>query len=408
MSWIDQLENSKFVIQTGDGKTYYPLWKNGDKSKEFNNSIFNFIEVEGSLVVRKKAKSGVYSLTFWFQGEDNIQQAQEFEESANDPRAWNIKHPFYGDLVGQPLNLSRDDSSYNVTQITVEFWETITEKFPKRKVSTVDSLKARGQVYSDLSAEVYSSKTDIAPVDVTNVKQNASNFSLRYDSLLDDSNYSDYQQIKSKALQSVDNLTTDPAGAIRDLNTLIAFPGEVGKSVNQRINLILAVYGDVKDILKLGNNRNNKSYFEAIGGAAISALTIVLTNPTTGDYETRTEVENASFQLLELYEDYLQVLDNSQVSINDVNNSFNLGYEPQSELNTAVIEALANLFDLAFDAKQERIVQVESDTNLIVLTHKYMGLDVNDQNLEKFRIINGIKNKSVFKIKKGRSIKYYV
>ena len=48
-----------------------------------------------------------------------------------------------------------------------------------------------------------------------------------------------------------------------------------------------------------------------------------------------------------------------------------------------------------------------SDTNLIVLTHKYFGLDADDKNILAFKETNNIKNNELFKIPKGRVIKYY-
>ena len=66
-----------------------------------------------------------------------------------------------------------------------------------------------------------------------------------------------------------------------------------------------------------------------------------------------------------------------------------------------------SLFLLSFDARQERNFELTEDSNLILLTHKFMGL-ANDENLETFREINGIKNKELFKVKKGRVIKYFI
>jgi len=50
----------------------------------------------------------------------------------------------------------------------------------------------------------------------------------------------------------------------------------------------------------------------------------------------------------------------------------------------------------------------EKDSNLIVLTQRYMGLDPDDNNINTFRTINKIKNNSIFLVKKGTQITYYV
>lgn len=65
MSWKDRLENTVFMITTGDGKVFRPLWKSGETSKEFNATTFDFINVEGSKIDRKKVKARKFPLTFW-------------------------------------------------------------------------------------------------------------------------------------------------------------------------------------------------------------------------------------------------------------------------------------------------------------------------------------------------------
>lgn len=76
----------------------------------------------------------------------------------------------------------------------------------------------------------------------------------------------------------------------------------------------------------------------------------------------------------------------------------------QAQLNDLVIDAIGNLQVLAFEAKQERIVYTEKDSNLILLVHRYIGLDTEDKNLDNFRKINSIKNDELFLIPKGRKL----
>lgn len=407
MSWLDKIENNKFSIKTGDGKTYFPLWKSGAKSKEYNNSIFDFIDVSGSKVDRKKPKSGKYTLIFWFQGEDNIDISQQFENSADDSRAWEVNHPFYGVLYGQPLSLDRNDSNYNATEITVEFWESINNKYPKKGTSPQNQAKEKSESFKNESATNYAAKCNPSPTDQSIVKANLENISTRTRSLLDNSVYSDYESLKSKALQSVDDLITSPVKAMKDVNTLILAPSEFEKSIEQRFSLLKNIYQDAKDVLRIPS-RENKSYFESSAGTVICGLCVACLNPADGDYISRNDVELIFNDLVLIYSDYLLLLDQNQVDISNVNNSFAPSHSSQLVLNSLVNETLSNLFDLAFNSKQERSVILEKNTNLILLTHKYIGLDKEDKNIEIFRQMNGIKNKSLFIVKKGRKIKYFV
>ncbi len=104
----------------------------------------------------------------------------------------------------------------------------------------------------------------------------------------------------------------------------------------------------------------------------------------------------------------MQTIDNASVSIYDVENAWQPNAIVQSQLYDMVVFTVANLFNLGFDSQQERVVYTEKETNLILLVHRYLGMDVNDENLERFRQINQIKMNENFKIRKGRKIVYYV
>lgn len=170
MSWKNKIENTKFSIKTGDGKEYFPLWKPGEKSKDFNTSTFDFIDVSKSLVERKKPKSSKYPLTFWFQGDDCIEQSEAFEQSANDNRYWTVTHPYYGIIKGQPLSISRNDANFNITEINVDFWETIVFDFPKSNLSIQDNTLVRKEEIFKISSEVYSAKPVFETKDINVLK----------------------------------------------------------------------------------------------------------------------------------------------------------------------------------------------------------------------------------------------
>jgi hypothetical protein len=69
---------------------------------------------------------------------------------------------------------------------------------------------------------------------------------------------------------------------------------------------------------------------------------------------------------------------------------------------------ISNLYSIAFAAKQEREYVLDKDSNPILLTHKFYGLDKNDVNLEKFISTNDIGLTEILNIRKGRKIVYYV
>jgi hypothetical protein len=61
---------------------------------------------------------------------------------------------------------------------------------------------------------------------------------------------------------------------------------------------------------------------------------------------------------------------------------------------------------MSFQTKRERIVYTDKKTNVILLTHRYLGMDDEDENIATMIQTNNIKLTELFSIEKGREIKY--
>lgn len=404
MSWKTRLRDNKFTIQTGDGKVFRPLWKNGSKGKEFNFSKFDFINVEGSLVTRKKPQSNSYPLTFWFTGDDNIEQSNEFERSCNDSRRWTVNHPFYGTINGQPTNLDRDDTNYGVTEITVTFWESISDNYPESNDSIIDTVSQKSESVNLLAANSYISKANPATSDIPNIKSNINISAARFEP--DSDSFNDYKQTVSVAIKDIDSLVVDTSLAINSTQRVLTEPSTFRRGIRGKIESIERAYSELKLILD-PKNRQSKHYFESQGSTLLTNFAQSSVNPIDGDYVVVSDIENVNARFLNIYSDYLTTLDNNQVEINDIRNEYSPDVNLQQSLIDLVTYTSQSLFDLGFSAKQERTFIVDRDTNLIVLCHRFLGLDPDDENLMTFKRINNIKLNEIFKIKKGRLITYY-
>jgi hypothetical protein len=430
MSWIDKLNNSKFKIQTGDGKEYTPLWKNANKEKEYNYSSFEFINKEGTYIDRRKPKSAKYNLVLYFQGDDYLDLCDQFEKSASDPRYWTVEHPLYGTITGQPLSLARADNTYNNTEITVEFWETILTGVPKKSNSIQDDIAAdRKQLIEDSSVS-FASNVKLAPIDQSRMQGQIDHINIQSSPILNDANKEEFRSRYGKAKSATTKILDDAYNGMKQINELVSFSAdykpdtfedvivgvvdffgldkkfETEISVVQKIAVMYDIYKSVKEDLFTKQNRNNKSFFESIGSSIVSAVCQIALEPNEEDYISRKDVEKASESVNELYNDYVVTMDQMQSPIEDLINAFSLDYNVHSGLSAIINKTLYNLYDIAFNSKQERSIEIEKDTNLIILTHKYFGLDEEDKNIEKFRKLNNIVNDRIFGVKKGTVIKY--
>jgi len=224
MSWIEKI-NSDFTIKTGEGSTFTPNWLNANKTIDYNVSIFEFKELEGSLVKRRTPKGARYAFEIYFQGENNLDLAKEFEIAAADPRAWNVTHPFYGAILVQPIGMTFDNSVYNVTKINGEWFETITEDAPKITLSPKDKILEDKVLTDDSLAETYANEVNPKSVDINEAKStNLELYNKGKKSLTDSIDAEGYFNAFNEANAAFDNATEDPLAAIRKLQAMVNKP----------------------------------------------------------------------------------------------------------------------------------------------------------------------------------------
>lgn len=410
MSWKDKLENNKFAIQTGDSKVFYPLWKNAAKVKEFNITTFDFIDVEGTYVDRRKPKSAKYDILIYFQGDNCMNEADDFEKSADDSRYWVINHPIYGTLKGQPISISRNDSTINIVELSIEFWDSIINQYVEERTSIKDEISDKKDQMEIASANNFDLKTNPTPANQNKVREFIKSMDSEYKKFLDDSNYNDYQKTLSQCRDSVDNIIIDSRTLILDVSrTIDSIKDMPNVNVFQKIGAISNLFNQLLSEFSFESITDfNRYYFESAGASLISTMCLVGLNPNKNDFISRSDVQKILSVLDLSYSKYIEKLNLFELGKNNRNNNYDSNFAVQSNLNLITKKTLYDLFAISFSFKQERVVELGADSNLILLTHKYMGLDSKDENLELFRQINEIKNETLFIVKKGAKIKYLV
>ena len=108
------------------------------------------------------------------------------------------------------------------------------------------------------------------------------------------------------------------------------------------------------------------------------------------------------------YDAFLEVLDENQSERADTEDAYVPDFESINEMETIVSLSVANLYIIAFEAKQERTFINDKDSNAILLSHKFYGTDTDDAKLEYFIETNNIGLNEILNIRKGREILFYV
>lgn len=402
MSWEDNLK-VPFRITTGDGQIFDVKWRGAEKEREFNTSQFEFINVYGSLVDRKKPQGAKINLIFAFDGFDNILQSDKFETACEDPRQWEVQHPIYGVLKGQPLSIKRDDTSLNITEITVAFMESISPDYPFADFSVKNNTmdKHRKAMYALSVAGTTS--VQFTALDITKQKEMTLQMATDLESIQDNNTYADFQNALNSGLKAIDNLLAEPLNAIQTVQNFLDLPSTYERAIEGRVAAYENIYWRLKESIE---TYSDKKYYESMAGTILSLISVVLVTPFSGDYILVSDVANLLDRLGNLYSDYLTTLDEISVDIYDVNNAYSPDAEAQTILNDLITYTLANVYAFSFGAKKEYIFFLKEDSNVILLTHKYYGIDADNENIDSFVKLNNIKFNELFVLKKGRELKY--
>ena len=236
MSWKDKVGN-ELIVTTGDKKTFRPISINHSKSYDWNSTQFDFVDIDGSLIKRRKRKARKFPIEWYFEGENNIDVADDFEESSKDERAWVIVHPYYGTITVQPIDLNFDNSEHNVTKITGTVLETITEDNPKSNVEPVDKIIADKATTDEAFAQSFSNDVTPSVSDKNSLVANNTNLYNQGAKIVTNTvDAENYFNLFNTANSKIVNATGKPLDAIRALQAAISYPYLFADNVKNRIN----------------------------------------------------------------------------------------------------------------------------------------------------------------------------
>lgn len=407
MSWLDKVKND-FVITTGDSKDYRVNWLNASKSVEYNVSEFEFPEVSGTFVYRSLPKGRRYSIEIFFQGEDHLDTAESFELSANDPRAWQITHPYYGTITVQPTALNFDNSAHNVTKITGTIIETITDVNPRTVVDPVDQISIEKETLDfgivDNMASVRPAESDVTLMD----EYALAFYAAGKPQVTDPTEAEGYFNALNKAQAAIAVAISKPSEAITALNNLINAPAFFTIGVKNRIDIFATQFETLQAGLANITKVSSKGIYFSLGSSILSALCLATSKPLTSDYKTRDSVVYGIDKIFDTYNSFVADADSLQTANGGKLRSFIPPAKSLLKLNQLINYTTANLFTIALAARQERTFNLEEDSNIILVTHRVYGLDPNDANIDAIIEQNNIGMNELYNLRKGRKIVYYV
>lgn len=409
MSWKEKIE-TELIVTTGDKKQFKPQWQNATKSYDFNISQFDFVNVRGSLIKRQEPKAREFPIEWYFQGEENVDVADDFEESSKDKRSWVVNFPYYGRVVCHPIKLTFDNSVHNITRITGVLFETIEEDNPKTSVNPVDKIIADKSTTDETFAESFAN--DVVP-SVSDKNSLTANTAAFYNegakSVKNTVDAETYFNLFNTANAAILDATDEPLAAIRAVQAVITAPYLFVDNIKGRLTTIVNQWERLRLTIDTITTKSGKKIYESNGSALISTMAATSATPQSeSDYGNKTNVLATINPILLAYNQYLADLDLLQ-SPNGGNPD---NYIPDADsliaLNHLVNYTIANLYIIALGAKQERSIIVEDNTNIIILAHRFYGLKADDSTISTLILQNGIGLNKLLQIKKGETIIYYI
>ncbi len=412
MSWKDRVDK-KMVITTGDGESWTVDWKPSVKDIKYNSKSFDFPYTPGSLVDRREVSGIEFDLEFYFQGAEYLTETDQFEVSARDKRSWNIDHPLYGFIIVQPLSLKFDNSKFNVTKITGVVKETIDGLTIRTQLIPEDRINDQAEICNDFAADNFSNDVDPNGTDVNDMlESNLSTFSNSKPIIDDATDSEEFFNTLKKADAAVRVAFSDANSAIREMQNLIIAPARFKQSIAIKLQTLTgnlsALAANLLGVVTSVPISTRRLY-ESTGASTLSAMAIsTISSTNTTRFINRREVSNAVDIILSSYAEYTTNINNLQVGTGGSATSYIPNANTITALNDLINYTISNLYNIGFNAKQERVYVVNADTNVINLTHKIYGMDQNDDNIDTLMDNNAIGLSEILNIKKGREILYYV
>lgn len=408
MAWIDQIDNG-IAIKTGDGKIYYPEYFLTSFDEDFNIAEFNFPNIKGTLVDRREPIGRKYSLEILFQGTDHLDTAEEFRISTHNKKYWEVAHPMYGTIFCHPATLKYDSTGLNTTKITGAMIETIITDAPRTTIDPVEKIKIDVRNVNETYTPKFNG-TSMFPKHTKQMTASAEKvYSKGSESIKSGDESNNYFNLFNKANSAIATATNYPATAIEMMKSLMMYPSLFSESVQFRIKLFVSQITSLQAQITTLTDKQSKMIFENdLTTLMLGLVQSSVTPLNSTDYSSMNDVLAIISQITTTYNGIVECLDSIQSSNGAEPDSYISDYENITGIDSVVNYAVSQLMLIALNSSQERTYICDTDTNVLVLTHRFYGISEDQSTVDALISNNNIGLNEILQIKKGRSIKYYV
>lgn len=414
MSWKERA-NNKLTIITGDGIPWDFTWKDPSMEIEYNITLFEFPEVEGTFADRRERKGIRIPLTIFFIGDNHIDKWAAFRVSADDKRHWIMKHPYYGTMNVQPIRMGVDQSGENVSKIQIELIETIVEDNPKITRKPQDEINFRATQMQDLRAVSFANTVPSPNIKTVNFVRNQTikNYEKGKKALKSTLDSEKYFQLFTDASNKILTFTSDPLATIRSIQAMVNAPFQFANTVKARIALLVAQVELLNTSVDTITGKQQKASYdtmvsEIVASMAQASVTTQNSDLNVEDYQNATDVVDVVETLQDNYDTYAKNIDSIQSDTGTEEDGYMPDPTNQRDIQDLIDYTCSVLMQIALNGKQERSIILEYDSNPIVLAHRFYGLQDDDSTIDYLIKTNGWGMSENEIIRKGTKVIFYV
>lgn len=407
MSWQDR-DKLDLKIFTGDGKEYTVSWLTASQKTKWHGGDFSFINLNDTLVRKRKRQGRIFPLEFFFQGDDHLEEAAAFRASLDDPNPCRIEHPYYNTIVAQIMELDIDNSALNVSRCSCTAIETmvgesatITDKIDMvlmRKVELDDLLEDQPEI------------TGLSVTEINSVIETTSKNKTLADTIISiQEEAQDYENLFHTASTKLNAFTAGPLEAMIALNNLLLFPAQFTATVQNRVRILKEQFDVLRGTISGLLNPSAKKVWFNQQTNLLSTMCKAAVTPLERDYKNAIAALRVASIIHNAYKTFQEDLDELQTSNNGSPLSFVPDFDLSIKLEETILATVSGLYQIALNGRRSRTYTLTEDSNIILLTHMLLRLDDKDENIDELIEINNLTYKEIMLgIGKGRTITYYV
>jgi hypothetical protein len=225
--------------------------------------------------------------------------------------------------------------------------------------------------------------------------------------LADASYFNIFNEANSKIFEAT-SIPEAKLQALIDSQEYYLAPAKFINSLRARVRIFESQLKTLINLIPSTISKSNKLAFEWQGASLINGMALATSKPLSNDFENANDGLEIASILNSSFSSYISTIDSFQTDNGAESNRYSPDQDNFQALSSLVNYSTSNALNIALNSKQQRLFLLNNDSNLIELTHRFYGLDENDDNIKSLIKQNNWGINFYLQVPKNTEVKYYV